>query len=131
METKPIKDIICPNCGSANLPLRPACKTCGLRLVEIQAGRRRVTQLEQGALAFLSQKAYYDAFRAFAVLLEYKPGLPRFQKGLCKALLGLNAKKEAEKIFRQFEGKLKNDPELDQIRQELAPAQDDSPRQSI
>ena len=75
MEANQPKDIICPNCSAANLPLRPNCKNCGLRLVEINAIKDRIAQLEQGANEFLHKEAYFDAFRAFAILLEYKPRL--------------------------------------------------------
>lgn len=119
MKIEEVQNIICPNCSTANPPLRPNCKICGLRLVEIQAIRQRITQLEQSADTFLEQQAYYDAFRALSILLEYKPGLPKYLKELCKILLKLGARQEAEIIFQEIEKKMKHDPELGLIRQEL------------
>ena len=51
--------------------------------------------------------------------LNTNPGLPKYLKGLCKTLIGLNAGKEAVKIFRELQGKIKNDPELAEMQETL------------
>ncbi|MCB9296325.1 MAG: hypothetical protein H6559_24890 [Lewinellaceae bacterium] len=125
MEADQIKSIACSNCGFSNSPLRTHCKTCGIRLVELRASRQRVGQLEQAALQFYQQQSYYDAIRAYAVLLEYKPGLPKFLKGLCKSLIALKAKKEAGEVLAELKQKKKNDPELVAIENQLEGLQED------
>jgi len=65
---------------------------------------------------FLQKGEYLPAFRAFAVLLEYQPNLPRYHKGLCKSSIGLGQMELAATILEDLGKRIKSDPELEEIR---------------
>lgn len=118
-----INTVNCPCCGSENHHLLASCGRCGARLTEIGFARSRIRELEAAGDDLLQKGEYLPAFRAFAVLLEYQPNMPRYHKGLCKSSIGLGQMELAGTILEELEKRIKSDPELEEIRALLsAPA---------
>ncbi|KAA3661902.1 MAG: hypothetical protein DWQ10_03620 [Calditrichaeota bacterium] len=110
-----IKVIICPKCGEQNNYLLTHCKGCNLRIAELHKMQNRIFQLENLAKNSISDNAFIDAFRAYSILLEYKPKSINYLKGLCWSCIGLEQFDKLKEYSHTLQKRKPNDPDLIKI----------------
>ena len=113
---------MCPVCGHANNKLLLHCKNCNSRIEEIGIMRQRIRVLEHAGNQYLENQSNLDAFECFAVLLEYKPGLPKYLKAYCRACLNLGEWEKAANTLNELKRKMPTDPDVQKL-DEMTPNQ--------
>jgi hypothetical protein len=79
--------------------------------------QKRILDIETASKTALENKDYADAFRAFSILLEYKPNQTRYLKGMCRACHGLGQNDYALPIIEDLSIRLKADREIAELKE--------------